>query len=121
MGLGIILHTFERLLGMVIPAMMLPFTTIDPNIVELPPFFHFMEFLSKILSVTLGYNANIFLNWGPPNHMSPAHLASLVGIEGRAILPTSEWRAVAVLAGYIILFLGWALRIIQQRDVTYGS
>jgi ABC-type transport system involved in multi-copper enzyme maturation permease subunit len=121
MGLGIILHTFEILLGFGIPVMMIPFLTVDPNTVELPFLFRILEFLSKILSTTLGYNADIFLNWGVPFHITAASIATVVGIEDRVILPTSQWRSTAFLVGYIILFLGWSVRILQRRDITYGS
>lgn len=121
MGLGIILHTFGILFGFALPAMMLPFMAVDPNTVELPFFFNLLEFLSKILSITLGYNAEIFMNWGPPSHLNPEYLASLVGVEGREFLPTSPWRAAAFLASYVILFLGWSLQTIRKRDITYSS
>ena len=121
MGLGIILHTFGLLFGFALPALLLPFLTVDPSTVELPPFFYIMEFLSRILSFTLGYNADIFLNWGVPFHMTAASIATVVGVEDRLILPTSQWRSTAILAGYIVLFLGWSLRIIRRRDITYSS
>jgi energy-converting hydrogenase Eha subunit E len=116
MGLGIILHTFGILFGFALPAMMLPFYSVDPTTVELPPFFHFMKFLSKILSITLGYNTDIFLNWS-----APYHIVGLVGVAGSEVLPTSPWRSTAILAGYIVLFLGWSVRIMQKRDITYDS
>jgi len=121
MGLGIVLHTFEIALGYGVPAMLLPFMAVDPNTVELPFLFKLLDFMAKVLSITLGYNAEIFLNWGAPYHLNPEFITSLVGVEGQGILPTSQWRATAILAVYVVLFLGWALRIIQRRDITYSS
>jgi ABC-type transport system involved in multi-copper enzyme maturation permease subunit len=121
MGLGIILHTFERLLGFGIPMMMLPFSILNPNTTEMPPLFHILKFLLKLLSVTVGYNTDFLVNWGPSNYLDPAFLADITGLEGEALLPTSPWRAVGLLAGYIILFFVWAMRILRRRDVTYES
>lgn len=121
MGLGIILHTFERLNGLAIPVMMLPFSILDPNTTEMPPIFNILKFLLKFLSVTLGYNTDFLLYWGPPFHLNPAFLTSLAGLEDEALLPSSPWRAVGFWAGYIILFLGWASWILRRRDVMYES
>jgi ABC-type transport system involved in multi-copper enzyme maturation permease subunit len=121
MGLGIIMHTFERLLGMAIPAMLLPFSVLNPNITEMPPIYHILKVLLKLLSVTVGYNTDFLVYWGPRLHLDPAFLASITGLEGEPLLPSSPWRAVGFLAGYIILFLGWALRILRRRDLTYES
>jgi ABC-type transport system involved in multi-copper enzyme maturation permease subunit len=115
MGVGIGLHAFEFLTGLVMPIFAIAFA----RGVQVPPIFLWE---ARLLSVTLGYNADIFLNWGSP--FMNAILASGVmglGLDGGTLLPTAPWRAVAFLAGYTVLFLAWAMWILHRRDVTYGS
>jgi ABC-type transport system involved in multi-copper enzyme maturation permease subunit len=124
MGVGIGLHFFEFLNGFVLALMAVALAGASDAQVPL-----FWRGQMRLLSVTLGHNADVFLYWGSPFMKAfstatveqKALLASASTLDGGALLPTTPWRAVAFLAGYAILFLGWATWALRRRDVTYGT
>ena len=84
----------------------------------------------RVLSITLGYNADVLLHWGSPfmrafsastAEAKSLFATSLAELSGGSVLPTTPWRAVAFLAGYTLLFLGWAAWILHRRDVTVAT
>jgi ABC-type transport system involved in multi-copper enzyme maturation permease subunit len=97
---------------------MLPFFMISQAGVEMPWFFR-VE--GKILAVTPGYNANVFLYWGPPGSILPQLVDALRAAGATFTVPTDPWRASAFLVGYTIVSLGLAMWILHRRDITYAS
>jgi ABC-type transport system involved in multi-copper enzyme maturation permease subunit len=116
MGLGIGLHAYEFLNGFVLPAM----ADALARGAQLPLIFRWQV---KLWSITLGYSADVFLNWGSPFLKSILTVTTPASLDfaGETILPTTPWRAVVILVGYTILFLGWAMWIIRRRDMTYRT
>jgi ABC-type transport system involved in multi-copper enzyme maturation permease subunit len=108
-GVGIGLRAIEILFGLVLPIIEI----LIASGADMPLIFR-LE--AKLFSVTIGYSADIFLNWGR-SFAEAALTASKIGLDSN--LPASPWRAVAFLAGYTILFLGGATWIFRRRDVTY--
>jgi ABC-type transport system involved in multi-copper enzyme maturation permease subunit len=115
MGLGIGLHTFEVLMALFVQPMGILFLERG---VELP---FFIDWPAKLLSVSLGYNADVFLHWGPPGLASQAMAEALATTGQPSVLPTDPWRGAAFLAGYTLLFLGLTIWIMNRRDVTYAE
>jgi ABC-type transport system involved in multi-copper enzyme maturation permease subunit len=72
---------------------------------------------AKLSSVTLGYCADALLRWGLPIVVPMNGLGAFV-VEDQALLPASPWRALALLCGYSLLFLGWAVWVLRRRDLT---
>jgi ABC-type transport system involved in multi-copper enzyme maturation permease subunit len=116
LGLGVGLRAFESLIGFVIPVLASILTL--ENRAEVPFFFSWM---TKLFSVTLGYNADVFLNWGSPYHMDPILIATALGPGDEKLLPATPWRATMVLVVFIVLFQGWSIWILRHRDLTYES
>ena len=116
MGVGIGLHAWEFLNGFALPVM----ADAVASGAEVPLVFRWQI---RLWSVTLGYSADVFLNWGSPFMKSVFAASTPPSLEpvGGTLLPTTPWRAVAFLAGYTALFLGWAMWILRRRDVTYGT
>jgi ABC-type transport system involved in multi-copper enzyme maturation permease subunit len=113
LGVGLSIHFFEH-----VDSFMLPFFMISQNGVEMPWFFRVQ---GKILAVTPGYNANVFLYWGPPVSILPQLVDALRAAGATFAIPTDPWRAVAFLVGYTIVPLGLAMWILHRRDITYAS
>ncbi|NIM95936.1 MAG: hypothetical protein GTO18_19735 [Anaerolineales bacterium] len=111
-GVGIGLHFFEVLFAFV-----LPLFALIASIAGAPVIF---QSVVNFVSVTLGYNADVFITWGKPT-MEGVFMASRAGLGGDSTLPTAPLRATVFLMGYMLLFFGWALWILRRRDVTYGS
>jgi ABC-2 type transport system permease protein len=109
LGVGISLRAMEILSRLVLPIMEI----LISSGADVPLIFH-LE--TDLFSVTIGYSAEIFLNWGQA-FTEAALTASQIGLESN--MPASPWRAVAFLAGYTILFLGGAMWILRRRDITY--
>jgi hypothetical protein len=105
MGVGLGLHFFEYFGGFMYPMMAL----IIANGGQFPTFFRWEL---RLLSFSLGYSADVFLNWGSP---------FLVELGNESLLPTAPWRAVALLAGYSGLSLGLAIWNLHRRDVAYSG
>jgi ABC-type transport system involved in multi-copper enzyme maturation permease subunit len=112
MGVGIALHSFEFLLGLVLPV----FEILIAAGGEVPLFFRLEV---EVFHVTLGCNADAFLNWGSP-FTDAISMARSIGLP-TTLLPAAPWRAAAFLTGYTILFLGWTAWILRRRDVTTGT
>jgi ABC-type transport system involved in multi-copper enzyme maturation permease subunit len=108
-GVGIGLRAMEILSGLVLPIMEILISS-DADV----PLIFRLE--THLFSVTIGYSAEIFVNWGRA-FTEAALTASKIGLESD--MPASPWRAVAFLAGYTILFLGGAMWVLRRRDITY--
>jgi hypothetical protein len=121
LGVGIGLHTLERLNTMALPLLLIPFATLSSSGADVPPLLRIFEILARLVSISLGYNAEIFLHWGHPLRVDPAYAASVIGINGKILLPIGPWRSAAYLAGYTAIFLGWTILLLRRRDVTYGA
>ena len=113
MGVGIGLHLFEYLNGLVLPIIALA----TASGAEVPLFYRMQV---RLLSFSIGYNADVLLYWGSP-FGEVGFFSSAMELGGDTLLPTIPWRAVAILTGYTVLFLGWAMWILRRRDMTYGS
>lgn len=113
LGVGLSIHFLEHFMSF-----MLPFFIISQTGVEMPWFFR-VE--GKILAVTPGYNANVFLYWGPPVSILPQLMDALRAAGATFAIPTDPWRAVAFLVGYTLVSLGLAMWILHRRDITYTS
>ena len=120
MGVGIGLYFFEFLNGFVLPIVALALAGAGGGEVPL-----IWRLQLRVLGATVGYNADVFLNWGSPfqrvSIMEALGSASTMELGGETLLPTTPWRAMAFLAGYAVLFFGLALWILRRRDVTYGT
>ncbi len=116
LGVGIALRAYEYLNGFGIPIIATVIATSGE--VKVPLIFHWMV---RVFSITLGYNADVFLNWGARFLMDPILVAITIGLGDETILPTTPWRATAVLMVYIVFFLGLAVWILRRRDVTYET
>ncbi len=119
MGVGIGLHSFEYLNSFVLPVIAL----VVAGGGDLPPIY--LRFV-RVFSVTLGYNADVLLNWGFPLKSyfvidTPPPIPSTFELGSGTLLPSTPWRAVAFLVGYTVLFLGWAIWIVRRRDETYKA
>lgn len=113
MGVGIGLHALEYLMGLMIPI----FGIAMANGAEIPFIY---QLLVRLQSVTLGFNADVFLNWGSPLTMSmPIGSPLLLGAD--AMLSLDPWRALTILSVYVLLFSGWTVWILHRRDVSYGG
>lgn len=113
LGVGLSIHFFEYA-----NSFMLPIFMISEAGVEMPWFFRVQ---GKILAVTPGYNANVFLYWGPPMSILPQLVDALRAAGATFSVPTDPWRAIAFLVGYTIVSLGLAMWILHRRDITYVS
>jgi ABC-type transport system involved in multi-copper enzyme maturation permease subunit len=112
MGVGIAVRSLEFLLGFIAPI----FEILIAAGAEVPLFFRLEV---GLYTVSLGYSAEAFLNWGAP-FTDVISSASSMGLD-TTLLPDRPWRAVAFMTGYTILFLGWAWWILHRRDVTTGT
>jgi ABC-type transport system involved in multi-copper enzyme maturation permease subunit len=113
LGVGLSIHFLEHFMSF-----MLPFFMISQTGVEMPWFFR-VE--GKILAVTPGYNANVFLYWGPPVSILPQLVDALRAAGATFAIPTDPWRAVAFLVGYTVMSLCLAMWVLRRRDITYAS
>jgi ABC-type transport system involved in multi-copper enzyme maturation permease subunit len=117
LGVGIGLHTLEYLYGLVIPFIAVVFANADSSGKGVPLIYSLQI---KLFSITLGYNADLFLYWGAPFMRDPVFVAQTLGLSDASLLPTTPTNALALLSGYTVLFFGWTLWLIHRRDVTYG-
>jgi ABC-type transport system involved in multi-copper enzyme maturation permease subunit len=113
LGVGLSIHFLEYFMGL-----MLPFFVVSQTGVEMPWFFR-VE--GKILAVTPGYNASVFLYWGPPVSIMPQLVDALRAAGATFTVPIDPWRAVAFLVGYTVVSLGLAMWVLRRRDITYAS
>jgi ABC-type transport system involved in multi-copper enzyme maturation permease subunit len=118
LGVGISLHALEYLNGLAIPFVAVIFANVDPSVGGVPLFYRLQI---KLFSISLGYNADVFLHWGAPFMRDPIFVAMTLGLRDASLLPTTPTNALALLSGYTVLFFGLTLWILLRRDVTYGS
>ena len=116
MAVGIGLHTFEYLNGLVIPFVAVVFGNLSGS--EIPWFYKIQV---RIFSLSLGYNADIFQNWGAPFTRDPLFVAKTLGLNDASLLPSTPLRSGIILIIFVALFLSWTVGILQRRDVSYGS
>lgn len=109
LGVNIAIHAIERLTALFVPAVLIPLSSIQNSGGEIPAPLRLFEVQSRVLNVSLGYNAEVFVHWGS---------LFAAQIRNADLLPDSPWRASAFLAGYTILFLSWAIWILHRRDIT---
>ncbi|KPK88302.1 MAG: hypothetical protein AMJ88_19265 [Anaerolineae bacterium SM23_ 63] len=117
LGIGISLHAWEYLNGLAIPFVAVVFANVDPSAGSMP-LFYLVQI--KLFSITLGYNADVFLHWGAPFMRDPIFVATTLGLRDASLLPTTPPYALVVLLIYTISFFGLTLWILHRRDVTYG-
>jgi len=118
LGVGIGLHTLEYLYGVMIPIMAIIFANADPT-GEAVPWIYRLQI--KLYSITLGYNADVFLSWGAPFTRDAMFIAGTQGLSGETFLPTAPMRVLAFMVGYTVVFFGWTMWLFRRRDVTYGT
>ncbi|HEY44024.1 MAG TPA: ABC transporter permease subunit [Anaerolineae bacterium] len=117
LGVGIGLHTLEYLYGLVIPFLAVVSASADLIGGDVPLIYRLQI---KLFSITLGYNADLFLYWGAPYMRDPIFVAQTLGLNDVSLMPTTPTYALALLSGYTVLFFGLTLWLLQRRDVTYG-
>ncbi len=112
LGVNIAIHAFERLTALFVPAVLIPLSSIQNSGAEIPAPLRLFEIQSRVLNISLGYNADVFVRWGS---------LFAAQIRDANLLPDSPWRAAGFLIFYTVVFLGWAIVILHRRDVTYAS
>ncbi len=112
LGVNIAIHALERLTALFVPAVLIPLSSIQNSGAEIPAPLRLFEIQSRVLNISLGYNAEVFVRWGS---------LFAAQIRDATLLPDSPWRAAGFLGFYTVLFLGWAIWILHRRDVTYAS
>lgn len=105
LGVGIGLHAFEAINGLLLPALAL----VVARGAAMPGIY---QWQARLYSLMLGFNAEVFMHWGSPFS---------VDLGDNKLLPTDPWRAAAFLLGYTFVFLGWASWVLSRRDITYES
>jgi ABC-type transport system involved in multi-copper enzyme maturation permease subunit len=118
MGVGIGIHTLELLYGLALPFVGMVIANAEATGGQVPLIYRWQV---NLYHVTLGFNADIFLNWGSPHTRDAIYLAKTIGLNSETFLTENPWRAAVVLLVYTALFLGWTIWILRRRDVTYGS
>jgi len=118
LGVGIGLHTLEYLYGLVLPFIATVFANVDPSGEAVPWFYHIQI---KVFSLTLGYNSDLFLNWGAPFSRDAVFITSTLGLSGDTLLPTTPWRGLTFMVGYTVVFLVWTIWLFRRRDVRCGG
>lgn len=116
-ALGVVLglHFIETFVGAFLPAVEATYAATGADVPLV------LRWLGDMLGVTLGYNADVVLHWGPPEGIAQGLVEALGGASEQALVPTDPWRGVVFLAAYTLLSLGLAVWIFHRRDVTYGS
>jgi ABC-type transport system involved in multi-copper enzyme maturation permease subunit len=117
LGVGIGLHTLEVLYGMVLPIFSTVFANVDPT-GEAVPWFYDIQI--RVFSLTLGYNSDVFLNWGAPFTRDAIFIEGTLGLSGDTLLPTTPERGLAFMAGYAVVFFAWTMWLLRRRDVRFG-
>jgi ABC-type transport system involved in multi-copper enzyme maturation permease subunit len=80
-----------------------------------------IRWAGNLLSVMLGYNADVVLHWGPPAAIVNSITDTLVGTGEEIFMPTDPWRAMAFLTGYTAVSLAFSIWIMRRRDITYNA
>ena len=111
LGVGLGLHFIEVGGGAAIPMLGATYTAAGLAIPQI------LRWQGDVLSVMLGYNADVVLHWGPPGEVARGVVEAL---GGQLFIPTDPWQGVAFLTGYTLLSLGLAIWIFRRRDVAYA-
>jgi ABC-type transport system involved in multi-copper enzyme maturation permease subunit len=117
LGVGIGLHTLEYIYGLVLPIFATIFANVDPT-GEAAPWFYRIQM--QLFSLSLGYNSDVFLNWGAPFCRDAIFIEGTLGLSRETLLPTTPERGLAFLLGYTIVFFGWTMWLLRRRDVRFG-
>jgi ABC-type transport system involved in multi-copper enzyme maturation permease subunit len=118
LGVGIGTHTLEYLYGFALPVFATVFANVDSRGGSVPWFYSVQI---EVFSVTLGYNADLFMNWGIPFARDAMFITGTLGLRGDTLLPTTPWRGLIFMLGYAVVFLAGTLWIFQRRDVKCGG
>lgn len=112
MGVGIGLRTFELLAKLFVPVFSM-FANGEGAL-------RIFAVTIRAFTATVGYNAEILMNWGGGMTMiEGAEIAAK--LNSGFLLPTDPWRAGAILAVYLVVFTSLSIWILGRRDVGYGS
>lgn len=119
LGVGIGLHTLEYLYGLVLPFLAMVFMNADSSGVAVPMIYRLQV---QLYSITIGFNADVFLNWGFPFLRDATLIDSTLdlGLGHETFLSTTPGSALAFMAGYTVVFFACTMWILRRRDVTYG-
>ena len=105
-------YPIEIGVGAVLPMVGVAYTAAGLDIPQI------LRWQGDVLSVMMGYNADVVLHWGAAGGVAEDFVEAT---EGQLFMPTDPWRGVAFLVGYVLHSLGLAVWIFHRRDVTYGS
>jgi ABC-type transport system involved in multi-copper enzyme maturation permease subunit len=119
LGVGIGLHSLEFLHGLVLPFLSMVFVNADSSGVAVPLIYRLQM---RLYGLSIGFNADVFLNWGAPYLRDTTFVETNVGIglNQETFLSNSPGRALAFMAGYVVVFFACTMWILRKRDVTYG-
>ncbi len=118
LGVGIGTHTLEYLYGLALPFFAAIFSDVETRGGSAPWFYRIQI---DIFSLTLGYNSDVFLNWGAPFAREAMFISGTFGLGGETLLPTSPWRGLTFMVSYTVVFLAWTMWLFQRRDVRCGG
>lgn len=118
LGVGIGTHTLEYLYGFALPVFATVFANVDSR-GGMVPWFYSIQI--DVFSITLGYNADLFLNWGAPFARDVMFITGTLGLHGETLLPITPWRGMLFMLGYAVVFLLGTMWIFQRRDVKCGG
>jgi ABC-type transport system involved in multi-copper enzyme maturation permease subunit len=108
----------EYLYGVMMPIFATIFANVD-SAVEAMPWIYRIQL--RIFSLTLGYNADLFLSWGPPFAHDVLFIEGTLGLSGESLLPTTPERGLAFMVGYTIVFFALTMWVFRRRDVSFGQ
>ena len=112
MGVGIGLRTFELLGSLFVPAFSL--------LANAEGILRIFPLIIRIFTATVGYNAEILMRWGEQVTLIEG-VEILLDLNSGFLLPTDPWRAVAILAIYLLAFTSLSFWILSRRDVGYET
>ncbi len=118
LGVGIGTHTLEVLYGLALPFFATIFANVETRGGAVPWFYRIQI---EVFSLTLGYNSDVFLNWGAPFARDAIFITGTLGLGGETLLPITPWRGLIFMLGYTVVFLVWAMWIFHRRDVRCGG
>jgi ABC-type transport system involved in multi-copper enzyme maturation permease subunit len=112
MGVGMGLRTFELLGSLFVPVFSL--LANGEGILRIFPL------TIRVFTTTVGYNAEILMRWGEQvTLIEGAEIAA--EMNSAFLLPTDPWRAMAILAIYLVVFSSLSFWILSRRDVGHAS
>jgi len=118
LGVGIGIHTLEYLYGFALPFFATIFANVESRGGSVPWFYSIQI---EVFGMTLGYNADLFLNWGAPFARDAMFVTGTLGLRSETLLPITPWRGLIFMLGYMIVFLALTLRLFHRRDVLCGG